>query len=67
MFLDPKFSSKYYKPIYTVKLLKILTPKKIAVVTLKLNKGALLRVIRPKDADGIANSVDPDQTAPGAV
>ena len=39
--------------------------REIAVINLKFQQGALYRrVKRPKDADGIANRVDPDQTAP---
>ena len=50
--------------IYTVKLLKILTPEIFAVIILKFEQGVFtVRVMRPKDAEGIANSVDPDQTA----
>ena len=43
--------------------------RKFAVITLKVVQGGLtLPVIRPKDADGMANSVAPDQTATlGAV
>ena len=43
--------------------------QKFAVITLKVEQdGISLRVMHPKDAEGIANSVDPDQTAPlGAV
>ena len=38
---------------------------KFAVLTLKVEQdGISLRVMHPKDAEGIANSVDPDQTAP---
>ena len=40
----------------TVKVQKIQTPKKIAVIILKLDQY--------HDADRMANSVDPDQTAP---
>ena len=47
----------------TVKYLNIRTPKKFAVITLKFKKdGFTERVMHPKDAAGIANSVDPDQT-----
>ena len=55
-------------PQLTVKILNILTPKKFAVITLKFKQDGLTGVMHPKDAAGIANSVDPDQTAPlGAV
>ena len=39
---------------------KIRTSEKFAVITLKFEQPVMLW----KDADGIANSVDPDQTAP---
>ena len=44
----------------TVKLLKIWTPKKTTVIILKFD---WYGVMHPNDADGMANSVDPDQTA----
>ena len=44
----------------TVKILTIQTSERIAVITLKFEQGT---VMHPKDAEGIANSVDPDQTA----
>ena len=41
-------------------------PKKFVVITLKFE--LYHRVMSPNNADGMANSVDPDQTAPrGAV
>ena len=43
-------------------MFKILTPEVFAVIILKFEQVGFA-VIRPKDADGIANSVDPDQTA----
>ena len=48
---------------------KILDTQKFIVITLKVEQdGVFLRVMHPKDSEGIANSVDPDQTAPlGAV
>ena len=48
---------------------KISDTRKFAVITLKVEQdGLFIRVMHPKDAEGIANSVDPDQTAPlGAV
>ena len=54
---------------FTVNFPNIRTPKKFVVVILKVEQdGFSLRVMHPKDAEGIANSVDPDQTAPlGAV
>ena len=52
-----------------VKFLKFWTSEKIAVITLKLEQsGFTCRVMHRKVAGGIANGVDPDQTAPlGAV
>ena len=52
--------------LLTVNFLNIRTPKKfvVKISTLWLYH----RVMSPNDADGMANSVDPDQTAPlGAV
>ena len=41
---------------------------KIAVIILQFEQCVYHRVMSQKDADGMANSVDPDQTAPlGAV
>ena len=52
----------------TINFLNIQTPKKFVVITLKVEQdGFSLRVMHPKDAEGIANSVDPDQTAPLGV
>ena len=52
----------------TVNFLNIQTPKKFVVITLKFEMWLYHRVMCPNDADRIANSVDPDQTAPlGAV
>ena len=45
----------------TRKFAKYSETRKIAVIILKFEQS---RVMRPKDADGMANSVDPDQTAP---
>ena len=54
--------------LYTVNFLNIRTPKKFVVITLKFELWLYHRVMSPNDADGMANSVDPDQTAPlGAV
>ena len=49
----------------TVNFLNIRTPKTFVVITLKLELCQWLyhRVMSPNDADGMANSVDPDQTA----
>ena len=45
--------------IYTVKILKFGTPQTIAIICPKSN----IALMHPKDAAGMANSVDPDQTA----
>ena len=47
---------------YTVKILNIRTPKKFAVCTI-CTRWLYRREMHPKDAAGIANNVDPDQTA----
>ena len=45
--------------------LNIRTPKQSVVITLKVEQDDVsLRVMIPNDAEGFANSVDPDQTAP---
>ena len=49
--------------ILYVKSEKFGHPKENSVIILKFYQCGLPRVMRPKDADGIANSVDPDQTA----
>ena len=52
----------------TVTLLKIRTLEIFAVIILKVECLVYNKVMCLKDADGMANSVDPDQTAPlGAV
>ena len=53
----------------TIKILNLRTPQKFAVITLKFEQdGSTQKIMHPKDAARIANSVDPDQTAPlGAV
>ena len=48
------------KTFVTVKILKFGTPQTIAIIVIKNSNIALMH---PKDADGMANSVDPDQTA----
>ena len=45
----------------TVKVLKFGTPQTIVIIVLKIEKFDV--TLHPKDADGMANSVDPDQTA----
>ena len=48
----------------TVKILKFGTPQTIAIIVLKNRKvWRNIALMHPKDADGMANSVDPDQTA----
>ena len=56
-------------PENTIKFLNFGTPEICAVIYLKIQtKTPNLRVLHPKGANGIANSEDPDQTAPrGAV
>ena len=52
--------------IFTIKILQIRTPEKI-VGKLRSNKVALTYSNASKNADGMANSVNPDQTAPVAA
>ena len=48
----------------TVKILKFGTPQTIAIIVLKIEKFDIyIALMHPKDADEMANSVDPDQTA----
>ena len=57
-----------FHAVSTVKVLNFRTLKILAVITLKLKQRSFCREIFPQHADGMANSVDPDQTAPlGAV
>ena len=50
--------------MFTVKILKFGTPQTIAITVLKIEKNwCNIALMHPKDADGMANSVDPDQTA----
>ena len=53
----------------TVKFLKFRMPENVAVIYLKIQaKRPNLRVFHQEDTNGIANSEDPNQTAPlGAV
>ena len=52
----------------TVKFLNFKTPENCCNLPKIQTKRPTLRVFHQKDADGIANSEDPDQTAPlGAV
>ena len=55
--------------LFTIKFLNFRTPDNIAVIYLKFKqKTPNLREFHQKGANGIANSADPDQTAPrGAV
>ena len=62
----------WYEPHHekgTVNFLNIRKPQKFVVITLKFElRGSTIEYLSPNDADGMANSVDPDQTAPlGAV
>ena len=50
-----------------VNFLNIRTPKKFVVNTLKFELWLYHRVMSPNDADGMTNSVDPDQTARSTV
>ena len=50
--------------VFTVNFLNIRTPKTFVVITLKFELCGSIRVVSPNDADGMTNSVDPDQTAP---
>ena len=43
------------------KIPKISDTPKFAVITLKFEQGFTVKEMHPKDATGIANSVDPDQ------
>ena len=45
----------------TIKLLKIRTPEKLLYYPKIRTMWLYFRIMRPNDADGIANSVDPDQ------
>ena len=59
-FLSPIIS----KMSFTVKTLKFGTPQTIAIICPKNKKGRCnIALMHPKDADGMANIVDPDQTA----
>ena len=61
--------SKYRKAFITIKFLNFRMPKNFAVNLPKIQtKRPNLRDFPQKDANAIANSEDPDQTAPlGAV
>ena len=51
--------------LITVKFLNFHTPENFAVIYLKFKqRGQILGYFHQKDANGIANSVDPDQTPP---
>ena len=51
--------------VFTIKILKIWTLEKNAIVILKFERCVFLHtVMHPKDEVGMANSVDPDQNAP---
>ena len=69
--LDPgKFCAIFvWKDIHYCKSLKFSDTQNVCCNHFKIHtKQSFLRKKCPKDADGMANSVDPDQTAPlGAV
>ena len=67
--LNYSSDSSQHSDSTTVNFLNIQTPKKIGCNHSKICTVWLYhRVMSPNDADGMANSVDPDQTAPlGAV
>ena len=47
---------------------KIWKPEKFAVINLKFEQGGFtMELMHPNDAEGMANSVDLDQTSPSAV
>ena len=55
----------YYISNYTVITLYIGTPRPATVVVLNINQfNFYIEVMPPKDVERMANSVDPDQTAP---
>ena len=60
-------SQKTKALIITVKFLNFRTSKKFAVIYLKFKQRGETLGIPQKDANGKANSADPDQTALGAV
>ena len=45
---------------FTINFLNIRTPKIFVVITLKFELCGFTRVMSPNDADGMANSVDPE-------
>ena len=67
--LIPNFRCYCHEGLCTVNFLNIWTPKKMCCNYPKSwTRWLFLRVKHPKDAEGIANSVDPNQTAPlGAI
>ena len=64
-----KAQQEYNTVSFTVKFLNFETPEIYGVIYLKFKeRGQNMKVFCQKDANGIANSEDPDQTAPlGAV
>ena len=63
-----KFFTRRTCKNFTVKFLNIRTTEKNCCNPHKSRTKWLFHIVmRPKDAQGIANSVDPDQTARGAV
>ena len=57
------FTHLFFLKSNTVKFLNFWTPENFAVIKLKF-KRPNIRVFCQKDTNGIANSVEPDQTAP---
>ena len=53
----------FWLALRTVKILKLGTPQTIAIIVLKIEKFDVIALMHTKDADEMANSVDPDQTA----
>ena len=63
------FCKHVFLSLTTIKFLNFWTPENFAVIYLKFKqRGQSFKVFYQNDANGIANSEDPDQTAPlGAV
>ena len=55
-----------WQKMNTVKFLNFRTPENFAIINLKFKQRSqtFYMVFRQKDVNGIANSEDPDQTAP---
>ena len=59
-----RFYGKLHTIFNCVKFLIFRTPENFAVIYLKFKQRPKLRVFYQNDANGLANSEDPDQTAP---